>query len=579
MKRERRGERLQPEVAAGEVTLPYRGLRRPRCGAPACTSSPAPRSIDAGRAALRAAAGPGQEHASLLHGGLRVRGRARAAAHRLRRRRCATTRRAAPGAGGALQRWSRSNPLVNLWLDRSVADLAMLTTELPTGPYPFAGVPWYSTTFGRDGIITALECLWVDPRSRAACCASWPRTQATETDPQRDAEPGKILHEARQSEMARTRRDAVRPLLRHASTPRRCSWCWPAAYWRAHRRPRPASRVDLAQHRWRRCDWIDRYGDRDGDGFVEYARAQRATAWSSRAGRTRTTPCSTPTGRLAERADRAVRGAGLCLRRPSAAARAGRCARRRRAGRRARRSRREHLRAAFERRVLVRGDRHATRSRWTATSARAGCASSNAGHCCGAASRRRSTRPASSTRLLGDARSSAAGASARSRRARAALQPDVLPQRLGLAARQRADRRRAWRATAAREARCSCSTALFEASLHFDLHRLPELFCGFPRRAGAGPTLYPVACSPQAWAAAARVRHAAGLPGPGDGGARRSTICAAHAAAAGVHRLAAHRAGWARRAQTVDLLLQRYERSVGVEVLRKDASVSVTVVA
>jgi glycogen debranching enzyme len=46
-------------------------------------------------------------------------------------------------------------------------------------------------------------------------------------------------------------------------------------------------------------------------------------------------------------------------------------------------------------------------------------------------------------------------------------------------------------------------TGLFDASLFFDLHRLPELFCGFKRRAGEGPTLYPVACSPQAWAAGA----------------------------------------------------------------------------
>src|SRR5437899_9881263 len=45
-------------------------------------------------------------------------------------------------------------------------------------------------------------------------------------------------------------------------------------------------------------------------------------------------------------------------------------------------------------------------------------------------------------------------------------------------------------------------TALFDASLHFDKHRLPELFCGFLRRPSEGPTLYPVACSPQAWASA-----------------------------------------------------------------------------
>jgi glycogen debranching enzyme len=44
---------------------------------------------------------------------------------------------------------------------------------------------------------------------------------------------------------------------------------------------------------------------------------------------------------------------------------------------------------------------------------------------------------------------------------------------------------------------------MFEASLHFEFQRLPELFCGFRRRIGDGPTLYPVACSPQSWAAAA----------------------------------------------------------------------------
>jgi glycogen debranching enzyme len=43
---------------------------------------------------------------------------------------------------------------------------------------------------------------------------------------------------------------------------------------------------------------------------------------------------------------------------------------------------------------------------------------------------------------------------------------------------------------------------LFQAAMYFDLHRMPELFCGFSRKTGEGPVLYPVACAPQAWAAA-----------------------------------------------------------------------------
>src|SRR5437773_749862 len=116
-------------------------------------------------------------------------------------------------------------------------------------------------------------------------------------------------------------------------------------------------------------------------------------------------------------------------------------------------------------------------------------------------------------------------------------------------------------------------TALFDASLFFDLHRLPELFCGFARRAGEGPTLYPVACAPQAWAAGAAfllLQACLGL-----------SIDAARARVTFSDAVLPPWLDWVRISnlrvgdETLDLIVERQRRGDGVTVSRAGGGIEV----
>lgn len=196
--RKKRGKIHTPEVGDRSVLFRYEGLDKvERCSN--IVFSDAPSRIIRDRAEFHyTLEGRGRVELyieiSTHAGAIPCRERFRAAAARARFAMRAKRRRGA--------RLRTTGRLFNAWMEKSRADLALLTTHLQTGPYPYAGIPWFSTAFGRDGIITAWQILWFEPSLARGVLSYLAARQAEELSAFRDSEPGKIMHETRRGEMA-----------------------------------------------------------------------------------------------------------------------------------------------------------------------------------------------------------------------------------------------------------------------------------------------------------------------------------------------------------------------------------------
>lgn len=490
-RRKARGLPLPPMMQPGRVELGYRALD----GVEARTRvefRPTPETLTAGRADFRVKLAPG-ERTSLF--ATIAAGPQREAMRRPFLQSLQQACRATRAIRSDMAAIVSSNARVNEVLERSAADLSMLLTPTPQGPYPYAGIPWYSTTFGRDGLLTALSMLWADPGIARGVLKRLADLQATETDPEADAEPGKILHEMRGGEMARMKEV---PFARYYGSVDST----PLFVLLAGRYYERTGDLETLRGLWpailAALGWINGAGDRDRDGFLEYHRATE-TGLSNQGWKDSFDSTFHAGGRLAEGPIALVEVQAYVYAAKVSLARVA------------------HdlgdadLATGLALEAATLAERFETHF-WCPDMGtyalaldghKAPCrvVTSNPGHALFSGIVRED-RAASVIGRLMDADSFSGWGIRTVARTEARYNPmsyhngSIWPHDNAVAALGMARYGHT-------QAAVNVLEALLDAGCSLPLGRLPELYCGFRRRKGRGPTLYPVACAPQAWASAA----------------------------------------------------------------------------
>ncbi len=529
---------------------------------------PAPARLEPGRAVFRLEVPPGRRRRLYVWIGVERNGAgasepppAFAPCYR-------TARRSFRARGARAAAITTSNEILNEVLCRAVSDLYMLETDTPRGPYPYAGIPWFSTAFGRDGLITALETLWLDPAIARGVLTFLAATQAQEHDPARDAEPGKILHEIRLGELARL---GEVPFARYyGSIDATPLFVLLAAEY--HRRTSDdATLRRLWPHVEAALSWIDRWGDRDGDGFVEYERA-RESGLANQGWKDSGDSVFHADGRLAEGPIALCEVQGYVYAAKRAASELARVL--------GHDERAEELARAAE--ALARRFDEAFWSEelgcyaLALDGAKRPCLvrTSNAGQLLFTGI----VPPARAARLVELLLSERffSGFGIRTVAAGEARYNPMSYHNGSIWPHDNALIALGFARSGYQQAAVRVLEAVLDAASYMDLRRLPELYCGFRRRPRLGPTLYPVACAPQAWAAGAvllLIQAALGLEVDG----RRRRVELRHPRLPpGVEEMRIHHLRVDGGA--VDLLLRRHGGEVAVNVLRREGELAVEVV-